>query len=337
MSVLSGAARIPPTVKILDGLAPAGGGAVMGTGIVSIGLELAHQRVLSQILFAIAVLLWLGLAAAFLRRRLRQRKRWLEEARTPEALTAIAGTAVLGARAAATGSDWASWLLLAIALVAWIRLVPSVLRHWRTPTVGISFMLAVATESLAVVTALLGIHDRRSWLATAALALMLVGIAAYLFVLARVDLGQLTDGGGDQWVFGGALAIAALACARTSTALTATSDLAGLHGTIVDVTLALWAAAALWLPALLAAELISPRLRYDTRRWATVFPFGMYAVCSVATGSATGIGGIGSFGRVWIWVALAVWAIVMAGMLRRSRRLFSLRHRTSYNRGPDRN
>lgn len=307
----------------LDRVPPAGGGAVMGTAIVSIGLDLAEQRVLSQILFAISLLLWVGLVAVFLRRRLGHRERWLEEARTPAALTAIAGTAVLGARAALAGADWGAWLLLAVALAAWIRLVPSVLGHWRTPTVGTSFMLAVATESLAVVVALLGIQEHRSWIATVALAPMLLGVAAYVFVLARIDIRQLTVGSGDHWVFGGALAIATLACARTSAALTATSALAGLHGALVDATLALWVAAALWLPALIAAELISPRFRYDTLRWSTVFPFGMYAVCSVATSRVTGIGGIGSFGRAWIWVAFAVWAIVMASMLRRSSVLVS--------------
>jgi len=30
----------------------------------------------------------------------------------------------------------------------------------------------------------------------------------------------------------------------------------------------------------------------------------------------SGIGGISAFGRAWIWVALAVWALALAGMLR---------------------
>lgn len=132
----------------------------------------------------------------------------------------------------------------------------------------------------------------------------------------RRDLRQLTAGSGDHWVFGGALAIATLACARTTTALTATSTLPGLHGALREATLAIWAAA-LWLPALLAGELISPRLRYDTRRRSTVFPFGMYAVCSMAAGGVTGIDGVSTFGRIWIWIALAVWGVVFAGMIRR--------------------
>lgn len=293
----------------------------MGTGIVSIGFELVGQTVLSAILFAVDALLWVGLIVVFLRRRFLQRRRWLQEARTPAALTAIAGTAVLGARCALAGADWAAWLLLGIACVAWLRLVPSVLRNWKTPTVGVSFVLTVATESLTVLAALLAVSGHRSWLAVAALAPLLLGLAAYLFVLASVDLRQLATGRGDHWVFGGALAIATLACARTTAALAATSTLTALHSALDDGTLALWAAAALWLPALLASELIWPRLGYDTRRWSTVFPFGMYAVCSIAAGSVTGVSGLASFGRAWIWVALAVWAVVFAGMLRRARSL----------------
>ena len=204
---------------------PAGGAAVMGTGIVSIGFDLVHQSVLSQILFTIDVLLWLGLSAVFLRRRVWQRQRWLQEARSPAALTVIAGTAVLGARVALAGTDWAAWLLLAIAT---------------------------------------------------------------------------------------------LACARTTAALTATSTLAGLHGVLEDATLALWSAAALWLPVLLVSEAVAPRLRYDTRRWSTVFPFGMYAVCSITAGGGAGVKDIASFGRAWIWAALAVWIVVFAGMLHRA-------------------
>jgi tellurite resistance protein TehA-like permease len=181
----------------------------MGTGIVSIGLALDQQPMLSRILLAIALVLWLGLLGLLVRRALRQRRSWLEEARTPGALVAVAGTAVLGDRLTLLGEPWAGYLLLAFAFCLWLALLPRVLRHWTTPTVGVSFMLTVAIESLAVLAAL-------------------------------------------------------------------------------------------------------------PRRWSTVFPLGMYAVCSIATGSISGIGGISSFGRAWIWVAFAVWVLVFAATLSRA-------------------
>jgi len=304
-------------MTLLDTVPRGAGAVVMGTGIVSIGLFLDHQQTLSRILLGVAVVVWLGLLAVFVRRRWFQRSRWRLEARAPDALTGVAGTAVLGSRLTLLGEDWAGYLLLGFALSLWLLLVPRVLRHWTPPNGGVAFMLSVATESLAVLAALLAIENRHAWLAVSALCPLLLGLGAYLFVLARVDLLQLFRGRGDQWIFGGALAIAALACARTTAALTATSALTDFRRALPDATLALWAAAVLWLPALLVAELAAPRLGYDTGRWSTVFPVGMYGVASIATGGVSGIGGISTFGRVWIWFALAFWTLALAGMLAR--------------------
>jgi hypothetical protein len=73
----------------------------------------------------------------------------------------------------------------------------------------------------------------------------------------------------------------------------------------------------LWLPLLLLAEALGPRLHYDVRRWSTVFPFGMYAACSFVVAMVAHAGAITSFARVWVWVALAVWAVVFTAMIRR--------------------
>jgi hypothetical protein len=73
----------------------------------------------------------------------------------------------------------------------------------------------------------------------------------------------------------------------------------------------------LWLPVLLVAEVAWPRFEYDVRRWSTVFPFGIYAACSFVVGAAARASAITSFARVWVWIALAVWAVVLAAMIRR--------------------
>ena len=52
------------------------------------------------------------------------------------------------------------------------------------------------------------------------------------------------------------------------------------------------------------------------RRWATVFPLGMYAACSFTVGRVTGLTGITSFGQVWTWVAFAATLVVLAGLFR---------------------
>jgi hypothetical protein len=73
---------------------------------------------------------------------------------------------------------------------------------------------------------------------------------------------------------------------------------------VLDHVLA--AAALAWLPVLIAGELAAPRAGDPGKRWSTVFPVGMYAAMAFAVG-------LTGFARVWTWVALAVWALAVAG------------------------
>jgi tellurite resistance protein TehA-like permease len=135
-------------------------------------------------------------------------------------------------------------------------------------------------------------------------------------VIARFDLGQLAVGRGDHWITGGALAISTLAAGKITTGAKTLAVLGGASGTLKSVSLGLWALTMLWLPVLLLAEALRLRLIYDVRRWSTVFPVGMYAACSFAVGQAAHASAITSFARAWVWVALVVWLIVFAAMLR---------------------
>ena len=57
-------------------------------------------------------------------------------------------------------------------------------------------------------------------------------------------------------------------------------------------------------------------LDYEVRRWSTVFPLGMYAASSFVVGAVAHAGAITTFARVWVWIALASWAIVFAITIR---------------------
>jgi voltage-gated anion channel len=295
----------------------------MGTGIVSVALLLDGRRVLSTILLVLDAGIWLALAVLLPARARRDARRFAVDLRHPTALTAIAGTEVLGTRLTLAGWDWAGVALLVIALLVWLGLVPHVLRHWQTPTIGASFILTVATESLALLAATLADSDRASWLLYAALVPFGLGLCFYGFVLSRFDFAQLAVGIGDHWVTGGALAISTVAAGRIALAAGHTATLGGAHGPLKTIALVLWCVTMVWLPALIAAELFRPRLSYNVRRWSTVFPVGMYAACSFVVGKLTEIGGIVDFARVWVWVALAVWLVVFAGMVARIPQLAS--------------
>ncbi len=290
----------------------------MACGIVSTDLSSDHQPVLSAIMLRLAASAWLLLTVVLGTRLAGQRARVAREARSPASLTAVAGTAMLGTRLAGQGYHVAAAALLVVAALGWGLLVLPVLRHWKTPTAGISFVVCVATEGLAVLSTALAIIYRAGWLVSAAVPALVLGLVFYVFTAARYDLRELLTGDGDHWVAGGALAISALAAGKITAAATALGQFTGQHQVLTTSTLVLWCLAVVWLFPLVIAEVLRPRLSYDVRRWATVFPLGMYAASSVATGQVAGISGIAGFGHVWTWVAFTVSLLAFAGLLCRS-------------------
>jgi tellurite resistance protein TehA-like permease len=231
-------------------------------------------------------------------------------------LAGVAATAVLGVRLALQDQRVSAAALLVLAAIGWALLLSPVLRHWKTPTVGISFVVGVATDGLALLGATLAGAFHAGWLVAPAALFLLLALALYGFTLARFDLRQLINGQGDHWIAGGALAIAALSAGKVTEAARTLDRLRHLQQILGPGTFVLWCLAMAWLPVLLVSEVVRPRLGYDVRRWATVFPFGMYAACSFTVGQVTGVSGLISFGRVWTWVASAVALVVFAGLFR---------------------
>lgn len=294
---------------------PGAGAVVMGTGVVSVALLLANFKLLSRILLVVCACVWIALALLVVGRAVGSRSRFHAEACSPAAMTGVAGTAVLGARLVTLGWDWAGQGLLVIAFIFWVGLLAPVLLHWKRPTVGTSFVMTVATQSLAVLAALLATREHAGWLVDAALVGLVLGLLFYAFVLASFDFRQLSVGYGDHWIAGGALAISTLAAARLAVAAQGLQTFAGLSSVLETASLVLWALTILWLPALLVFEGLRLRLGYETRRWGTVFPFGMYAACSFVVGSAAGVAAITTFADIWVWVAFAVWLVVFIAMI----------------------
>ena len=132
--------------------------------------------------------------------------------------------------------------------MAWALLLPPVLRQWKTPTIGISFVVGVATDGLALLSATLAGTFRAGWLVTPAALFLLLGLALYGFTLARFDLRQLISGHGDHWIAGGALAIAALSAAKVTEAARTLDRLRHLHHILGPSTFVLWCLAIVWLP-----------------------------------------------------------------------------------------
>ncbi len=83
--------------------------------------------------------------------------------------------------------------------------------------------------------------------------------------------------------------------------------------------LTLRVAAPVQLAVLIAREAARPRLRYDTERWGTVFPLGMYAAASFLTGEVEGIAAVRELAGVLVWIALASFGLAALGLARRAR------------------
>ncbi|MFR0357762.1 tellurite resistance/C4-dicarboxylate transporter family protein [Streptomyces sediminimaris] len=294
---------------------PAAGAAVMATGIVSVGLRMTGQEVLSWITLVLASAVWAGLAANFGMSLVRGRERWWADARQPPSLTAVAATTVLGTRFSLLGRPVLAEALLASAAVLWPVLIVEVVRNCRRRMPGSVFLCCVATQGLAVLGATLAGAGATAWLAHAALVLFGLGLVLYGFALSRFELRQVAEGQGDHWVAGGALAISALAGSKLLAA-----DSARLYlwndddrGVLRTVTAALLVLDLAWYAVLLVAEAARPRLRYDARRWSTVFPLGMTAVAVLSATTSLGAPWLRGPGQVLLWIAVAVWAAVAAG------------------------
>src|SRR5690348_3940719 len=286
----------------------------MGTGIVSIDLSLDHRKLLARILLAVAAAVWVALGLVFAARALGDPDRLEHEARTPAALTGVAATAVLGSAVELLGWNWAGVTLLIVSVVLWLALIVPVLGHLTWPAAGVAFLLTVATDSLAVLSSTLAVHEHSDALLYAALVALVLGLAFYVFVLARFDFRQLAEGRGDHWITGGALAISTLAAGQI--ALDARTLGVLSFDALRAAAILLWAVTLAWLPALVLFEALRPRLDPDLRRWATVFPVGMYAACSFAVGAVAHSAAITDFARVWVWIAVALWLVVALGTVR---------------------
>ncbi|MFK0227423.1 tellurite resistance/C4-dicarboxylate transporter family protein [Streptomyces sp. NPDC090303] len=291
---------------------PAAGAAVLATGILSVGLSQTGFEAVSVVALCLATAVWLLLAYGFAALLVRDRRRWAASAGTPPALTGVAASTVLGARFELLGATPVAVAFLVLGALVWPVLLVAVLRHLTRRARGAVFLVCVATQGLAVLSALLA-PKAGGWLARVALALFLLGLVLYAEALTRFDVREVVTGAGDHWIAGGALGISALAGSKL---LVAGAWPGGVEGALRTATFVLVALDLSWYVVLLCGELVRPRPGYDVLRWATVFPLGMTAVAALSASAATGVHWLGSLGRVLLGIAVAAWLATAYGLAR---------------------
>jgi tellurite resistance protein TehA-like permease len=313
---------------------------VMATGIIATGAYLEDLDRLGQGLYVVAALAYVVIAL-LMTLRLARYPRLLFTDLTSHArgfafLTAVAATNVLGSASAVIHGWWGvAWVLWFIGIGLWaillyVTLIAVVLR---SPKPGLErgingtwFLLTVATESIAVLGALLLGRGDRDLLAFTCLALFCLGLVLYLIVMTMVFLRwtfeslEPTEADPPAWIAAGAVAITVLAGSNLLIAQDAAPRIARVAPAVEVLVVLAWATATFWFPLMIAIGVwrhIVSRvpLRYHPSYWALVFPLGMYGVASARMIDATDLTALDWLPPLVLAVALTAWALAFAGLV----------------------
>ena len=338
----------------VEGLTPGYFALVMGTGIISVGLELQGHRRLSLVLMVIAIVAYAVLVVLTLTRMAlfahAIKEDFTEPRRAFGFFTFVAGTNVVGSRLAMEGQYHTTAGLLVVSGTFWFVLgyvVPwtAVLGRSSRPVVaaanGTWFIWVVSSQSVAVASAsiepFVGVGRRP--LAMLAVVAWSVGIFLYasagVFVSLRMMLYELMpqDLTPPYWVSMGACAITVLAGARI-VEMAEAPMVDATRGLVAGTSVVFWAFATWLIPVLLAAGWWRHGyhripLSYEATLWSIVFPLGMYAVAGIYLGRADHLPIVHAIGGVELWFAFAAWALSLVAMLRHVARTVLLPWRSS--------
>ena len=313
---------------------------VMATGIISnAALYLGHMA-LSHWLLGVNLAAFPALALALAIRAARFRRDLWSDLMNPRLVfsffTVVAAADVFGLQLAHRGYLEPAIVLWLFALAAWTvlgYLSFSVLTFINSGSgadvVHGGWLIAiVGTESLVLLGAQVAPHfGALSSLAFVMIyALWGIGIAFYgifitlfsyrLFFL-RVETADVTP---LFWVVMGAAAIATNAGSTLILTDPGMPFLLALRPFLDGATLILWAWATWWIPLLVIFGVWKHVVRkvpvaYHAMFWSLVFPLGMYTLATYRLSLAADFPPLQWLPRVMIWVAVAAWALTMAGAL----------------------
>jgi tellurite resistance protein TehA-like permease len=327
------AANLPPNIFSI----------VMATGIVSLAVNGTGMPVLAVILFWLNLVLFVGLWVLLIVRCIRFPAKVLgdirDHARAPGFFTTVAATCILGNQCVLLyGLAEIAFGLWLAGLALWFLLtytvLPGLMEAEQKPPLekglnGGWLLAVVATQAVCVLGCRAANVLPQDWAEVVlfvALVFWLVGGMLYIWLIALIFYrclflplapGDLTP---PYWINMGAMAISTLGGATLVQQADHLPVLADLDPFLKGMTLLFWATATWWIPMLLvlgAWRHIHRRfpLSYDHGYWAAVFPLGMYTVCTRELAGILALPFLHIVPQVFVWVALAAWAMTFAGLV----------------------
>jgi len=308
----------------------------MATGIISVGLRLLEMGALAEVMYVLALLSWAVLFGGFPRSVFDD---LMDPRKTFSFFSFVAATDVVGLLLHNHGQDALAFACWAAALLAWSALlycsfsVLTLLHGARDISVvdGGWLICVVGTQSLVLLGLKLvdmtGEHGALMMLGIYMLwwlGLFLYGVFVTLFCYRLFFLKMsIEDYSPLMWVIMGAAAISANASSTLDMSDPVITVLSEVHPVVDGVALLTWTLATWWIPLLIVIGFWKHFRRgvplgYEPRQWSIVFPLGMYTVATYQLSLAAEFEPLHEISHVMIWVAMGVWCLLAAGLLRRA-------------------
>lgn len=330
----------------IETLNPAYFGLVMATGIISLAAYRLDMPAIGQGLFWLNVPFYAVLVVLNLYRAIRFARPFfadlVDHRRGPGFFTFVAASCVLGSQVLLiVESVPAALALWGIGLFTWVTLTYAIFTaftvksHKPSLEQGINggwLLAVVATQAIAVLTALLAIHAEqpaRIEMNFLALSMWLWGGMLYIWMMSLIFYRYTffpfspTDLAPPYWINMGAMAISTLAGSLLiGNASPEAPYLLSLAPFLKGFTVFYWATATWWIPMLVVLALWRHGykrhpLEYDPLYWGLVFPLGMYTAATLQMAEVMNLPFLLPIPEYFIYVALLAWIVVFAGLVRR--------------------